>query len=79
MKKDALGIRDDTRGQPKHPWHRKAMDKADALVRRVVWATSRAEIQLGALGGFARVDGAGLQRFWCLGGVRSLPGGFPWR
>ena len=43
---------------------KKVIDKVDALVKRVVWTTSPAEIQPGALGGFARVDGVGLQRFW---------------
>ena len=37
-KKDVLTIKDDTRGQPKHPWHQKAMDinKTDEFVKRLV-------------------------------------------
>ena len=48
------------------------IDKADAFVKRVVKATSPAEIQQGALGGFARVEGAGLQRFWHPSGTQDL-------
>ena len=42
IKKDAPGIRDDSRGQPKHPKPRKMtdVDKIDAIVKQVVWATS---------------------------------------
>ena len=39
------------------------IDKADALVKRVVRAISLAEIQPGASGGFTRLDDVGLQRF----------------
>ena len=76
-KKDAPGIKDVSRGQSKHPRHQKAIDKADVLVKRVVWATSPTRIRLGALGGFARLGGVGLQRFWHLGGVWGLPGSLP--
>ena len=42
QQKDATGNKDDTRGQSKRPWHRKAtdIDKTDMLVKRVVRATS---------------------------------------
>ena len=45
-KKDAPGIRADTRGQPKRPWHRKAKDKdkTDVFVKRVVGDASPADI-----------------------------------
>ena len=41
-KKDAPSIRDDTRGQPKRPWHRKVRhaDKTDVFAKRVVRGTS---------------------------------------
>ena len=42
----------------------KAIDKADVLVKRVVRLPARAGIQPGALGGFTRHGGVGLQRFW---------------
>ena len=39
--KDAPGIKNDTRGQPKRPWHQnKDIDKTNALVRRVDRVTS---------------------------------------
>ena len=53
------------------------IDKADALVKQVVRATNPMEIRPGALGGFARLGGVGLQRFWYLGGVRGLPSSLP--
>ena len=48
------------------------IDKADVLVKWVVRATSPAEIQPGAFGGFDHVEGAGLQRFWHPSGTQGL-------